>query len=662
MKNKPILSILLLIIVSTITYLPLVGKFGYYYDDWYLMYSAGANGPSVFWDIFSVDRPYRALVMIPAFKLFGADPLYYNLSAFVLRVAGALALLRSLYMLWPRHPSLTTSMSLLFLIYPGFLSQPNSIDYQSHILGLAAALFSVAFTLKAILSENRVTKILFHAASLLTGWLYLGQMEWYIGFEFFRWISVFLLSSRVGGALFQKVQRAIQWAYPSLAIPGVFLIWRLFFFHSERGATDVDLQFSQFRLYPLQTIYHWALQVAQDFFDVTLAAWAIPLSQLTGHIQRWGALLAILTAGLVFFALYRLKGEGTPSEANQRNVSREALVLGLLGTVGGLIPIAMVNRDVWFPSFSRYSLVSSVGVAILIPAILIHMKPSILRNGIFAALCLISILTQHANGVQYARETASLRNFWWQVAWRVPQFEKNTTLVANISGVATEEDYFVWGPAALIYYPERQNPEGIQPGLFAAILNQDTVSKVLARERQEFDNRKNIITYKNYRNIVVLTQPSANSCVHVVDGSRPEYSQKELDSIRTIGPYSEIEHVLADEPPHTPPEIVFGPEPEHGWCYYYQKADLARQRGDWAEVIRLGDQASAQGLAPRDRIEWMPFLQAYAQVGDIDRLTELAPIVKADPYTTREVCSTLRSTSTLSSFTLESIDSLYCIE
>jgi hypothetical protein len=119
---------------------------------------------------------------------------------------------------------------------------------------------------------------------------------------------------------------------------------------------------------------------------------------------------------------------------------------------------------------------------------------------------------------------------------------------------------------------------------------------------------------------------------------------------------------LADEPPHTPPEIVFGPEPEHGWCYYYQKADLARQRGDWAEVIRLGDQASAQGLAPGDRIEWMPFLQAYAQVGDIDRLTELAPIVKADPYTTREVCSTLRSTSTLSSFTLESIDSLYCIE
>jgi len=662
-KNRTgLISALILLVVAALAYLPLIHRFGYTHDDWYLMASARANGPSVFWDIFSVDRPYRALVMIPAYTLFGADPLYYNLSAFLFRLAGVLALLWSLNMLWPRQTVLTTGMSLLFLIYPGFLSQPNGIDYQSHILGLAAALFSVAFTLKAILSENRATKILFHAASLLTGWLYLGQMEWYIGFEFFRWISVFLLSSRAGGALFQKISRAVRWAYPSLAIPGLFLIWRLFFFHSERGATDVDLQFSQFKLYPLQTLYHWALQVLQDSFDVTLAAWSIPLSQLSLYIQRWGLLLAMLAAGFIFFALYRSKGEETPSEPNQPNASREALVLGSLGIIGGLIPIAMVNRDVWFPSFSRYSIVSSVGVTILIPAILMFLKSNSLRTGIIAALCLISILTQHANAVQYAEETARIRNFWWQVAWRVPQFEKNTTLVANIAGVATEEDYFVWGPAALIYYPERQNPEGIQPGLFAALLNQDTVTKVLARERQEFDNRKNIITYKNYRNIVVLTQPSANSCVHVIDGNRPEYSQKDSDSIREVGPYSEIEHVLADEPAHTPPEIVFGPEPEHGWCYYYQKADLARQRGDWAEVISLGDQAAARGVAPKDRIEWMPFLQAYAQMGDIDRLTELAPVVKTDPYTTRQVCSTLRAISTLSSVAIESIDSLYCIE
>ena len=80
-----------------------------------------------------------------------------------------------------------------------------------------------------------------------------------------------------------------------------------------------------------------------------------------------------------------------------------------------------------------------------------------------------------------------------------------------------EEDYFVWGPASLIYYPEKQNPEAIQPGLYAAVLNSNTVSKIFRpRERQQYDNRKNIVTYPNYRNILILTQPTSNSCVHTI--------------------------------------------------------------------------------------------------------------------------------------------------
>src|SRR5262250_2137569 len=98
-----LMGVLVLLVVGALTYLPLIHRFGYTHDDWYLMATARANGPSVFWDIFSVDRPYRALVMIPAYILFGANPLYYNLSAFVFRLAGALALLWTLNMLWPRH-------------------------------------------------------------------------------------------------------------------------------------------------------------------------------------------------------------------------------------------------------------------------------------------------------------------------------------------------------------------------------------------------------------------------------------------------------------------------------------------------------------------------------------------------------------------------------
>jgi hypothetical protein len=663
MKHRTgFLSGLILVVVAALAYLPFLNQIGYTHDDWYLMASAQAEGPSAFREIYSVDRPLRAYVLAPLYTLFGHNVFFYNLSAWFFRVLSALGFLWLLRRLWPGHSQWTLWMALLYVLYPGFLSQLNGIDYQSQIISLATATFSLALTVYAFFEKRLLYRIAAVTLAIFTGILYLGLVEYEVGFEFVRLLLLFILAGRVADTYREHIFKTFKlWLPYSLIMLG-FGIWRLFFFHSERGATDVDLQFSQFRLYPLQTLYHWALQVMQDSFDVTLAAWVTPLSQLAGYIQPWGIALAILATGLILFVLYKFREGEAQSEPGQFDLKREALLLGLGTIIGGLIPIAMVNREVWFPSFSRYSLVSSVGVAILIPAILMQIKSRVLQSIIAAALCLVAILTHHANAVKHAQETAFTRNFWWQVAWRVPQFEKNTTLVANITGVATEEDYFVWGPASLIYYPEKQNPEGIQPGLFAAILNQDTVTKVLARERQEYDNRKNIITYKNYRNFVLLNQPSLKACVHILNGLSPDYSHDELDSIRAIGSFSEIEHVLVDETPHTPPEVVFGPEPSHGWCYYYQKADLARQKEDWESVIQTGDQAFDLGLTPIDPIEWMPFLQAYAQTGNADRLREFAPKISADPSIARQACQILGNISGLSAEVTEVITSLYCVE
>src|SRR5690349_7327612 len=107
-KQNELFSILLLLIASALAYLPYVGKFGYYNDDWYLMYSAAAYGPKTFIDIFSVDRPGRALVMVPVYSLFGGNPLYYNLSAYLFRLIGALALFWILNRLWPGKRATTT--------------------------------------------------------------------------------------------------------------------------------------------------------------------------------------------------------------------------------------------------------------------------------------------------------------------------------------------------------------------------------------------------------------------------------------------------------------------------------------------------------------------------------------------------------------------------
>jgi hypothetical protein len=68
----------------------------------------------------------------------------------------------------------------------------------------------------------------------------------------------------------------------------------------------------------------------------------------------------------------------------------------------------------------------------------------------------------------------------------------------------------------------------------------------------------------------------------------------------------------------TPPYAIFGKEPAHNWCYYYQKASLARQVGDWNEVGRLYDETISKELTANDKSEWFPFLEGLVNAGRSD--------------------------------------------
>jgi hypothetical protein len=652
-----------LTIIAGLAYLPFIGQFGYFNDDWYLMYAAGAKGAAVFKEIFSIDRPGRVLVMMPAYWLFGQNPLYYNLSAYFFRLLSGIGLYWLLQLLWPRQRAFSVSAALLFLIYPGFLSQPNAIDYQSHIIGLAAAMLSIAFSVQAILSEKAPKRVLSFSLSILLGWFYLWQMEWYIGFEFFRWASIFVLVSRTGGTIVQKIMRVVQRAYAIILVPVVFLFWRIVLFHPERGATDINLQLDQLIQSPLTTGLRWLVTLLTDTLDVVFLAWGQPLSSLLPWI--WTRNLLLLGLGLstisAIIALVVLKQVEGPEKSEDGNWRAEALGLGLSSAVAGLFPIVLVNRYVDFTFYSRYTLVSSAGAAIMLVSLVFLLKQTSLQKAVIFTLIFIASLTHFANSQRAFQITQATRHFWWQVSWRIPQLDRNTTLVANYAVGATEEDYFVWGPANLIYYPGGTHERYVQPGVYAALLNQNTINKTLLKEGQEFDNRRTIRTYKNYRRLLILTQPNENSCVQVIDGRQPEYSIYENASIRVIGPYSDFENILANEPASTPPLIVFGSEPEHDWCYFYQKASFARQREAWDEIQALGEQVFNRNLAPGDLIEWMPFLQTYAQQGNIERLEELAPNIVSDPYIAQQACNLLGGLQNLSQQVHDVIDLQYCI-
>jgi hypothetical protein len=178
------------------------------------------------------------------------------------------------------------------------------------------------------------------------------------------------------------------------------------------------------------------------------------------------------------------------------------LVIGLLWTVAGLIVVILANRSVTYPVYSRYGLVSAGGAILALVAGLSYVSGNRIRVALAGFLIFSAAFTHYGNGLQHARLSQSMRAFWWQVSWRVPQFAEGATLIASYPNSGIREDSFVWGPANQIYYPYRDQARiRIQAGVSAILLDHDAVVRILNRERQVF--RKHIIvdTYRNYQEL-----------------------------------------------------------------------------------------------------------------------------------------------------------------
>lgn len=656
-KNKNWLPALSIILIAALAYLPLLHRLGYTFDDWYLMWAVKAQGVDVFHQVFSGDRPLRAYVQIPAYLLFGEHALGYNLSAVFFRMAGGISFWWLLTLLWPGKERSNLGVALLFVIYPGFLSMINGIDYQAHMIALAFAVISLALTVFSLRSGLPGWKRIFTMiASIVSGLFYLGLMEYYIGFEAIRLILIATLAFRNSTPWVAGIKNTIIHWLPWTIVPVGFLSWRLFFFEGDRQATNPAVPLLKLLVSPRETLVNWITTFASDMVDIVILAWIIPLQQIITKINFWdlspGFLLGLAGGITTWYILQK-------TEEDHQASRLETLLIALGSIAAGLIPIILSNREVLFPHFSRYTLISSTGATILLALLISYIPTKTWRTLAMSLLIFVAILTHFGNNSRYAHESDEIRNFWWQVAWRVPMFEPASTIIARYPTATIQEDYFIWGPANLIYYPVPGNEQYIQTTLFAALPTGETAQKVVDHLPQEYYKRREIVTYTNYSNIIIFFQPDRDSCVRVVGGEFSDLTDYDPEIILAMEHRSETVKILFDYPEPDVPEAVFGSEPAHGWCYFYQKASLARQQYQWDEVLRLGQEARQAGFAPANPIEWIPFLQAEALLGSPQQVDEISKSF-SDPVIRAHACQALLNLENLSSESKMQVERILC--
>ena len=669
MKKKALPEILFLLLISAVVYLPHIGNLTYYKDDWYYVYDGMIAGAKVFHEMFRIDRPARGFFFELYFSLFGANPLPWHLGAFLWRGLSAVGALWIFNILWKENRKFNFIAALLFAIYPGYFWWISAIEYQPMIASLALQVFSIAFTLKAIQSQNKIEKAAYIVGSILTGWMYIALVDYAIGMEAFRFIAVFLLVNRAAQrSIWNRLLATVKaWAW-AVVIPLGIIIWRVFFFTNERKATDIGGQLSVFLSNPVATAIDWFFQIYNSLLNLSVLAW---INQFPAFIQMMrlrdtaiGIVLAVIVVSLVIFAERRIKlsAESQADGGSQDWSMNEALMLGGLGMILGILPVIMANRYVNISGFSHYGLPASLAAAVFMAAVIELISIQRVRTVMLYVVAAFAVLSHFGIATTAVTEETALQNFWRQVSWRVPALRPGTTFVIHypLPGMG-DGGYALMEAANVIYFPEFTGEIPVHYPVSGLTLNSETLPSILdGSQLVESGYRSHTYTL-DYSNVLVLSQPTLNSCVHVIYSAQPLISEYDPLNVSLVAPQSKIENVIVDAEPVVPPVSIFGKETERGWCHYFQAADLAAQTGDWEQVTVLGDEAIALSLSPEDRVEWLPFLKGYAITGDAETLKQLARRVIGEKAIRLQACEMLSSIEQpLSEDVKQVVDKDYC--
>ena len=641
-------GILLIFLASAISYLPYVLSFNFRGDDWHYILDGYNAGPGVYHYMFAIDRPARGYIFEWLFRLFSINPLPYQLLAYAWRFLSGMAALYLFKLLWPKHTKAVVAAALLFTLYPGYLWWPNAVEYQPMMMSVFFQTLSIALTVQALVSHNlsQWKKILIISASILSGWIYISLVDYAIGMELLRLACIVMVVFREQKEknLFYKSRKIFSnWIIYSL-IPIGFLFWKLFLFNDIRPGTNITTQLGVLANSPIINGAWWMIKLFQSTINVVVMAWNYNFIGNFGSLHLSDLLKTLGFAGLcaliTFIYALMIKDDQDNSEQVSHDSSWqiEAILLGIIGSVGGAVPTIMMNRVINFDNFSHYALPPSLAAATFVMGILFLLNSRSIKVGILALLVFVASFNHSILGLNTRIEETAINELWWQTSWRVPQMREGTSLLVNYKVRTSDIAINISFPAELIYFPTPITEVPIHYKL-AEITDWDPeINNIITGGISVTRQYRAFVQTVNYDQVLVITQPQPGSCVHVLTKDWEQYSLADSSRFVEAGRYSDPQNILLDQPARVPPSIVFGPEPPHNWCYYYQKAEMALQQKDWTKIVQLQHEADKLDFRPGDPVEWMPFILADAYVGDEKNVRGLSTIIRGEPFLKQQVC------------------------
>jgi hypothetical protein len=583
---------------------------GFYWDDWPTIFYTQSQRISQLINHFSYDRPFSVWAYLLIGQL-GVSPLTWHIAALLIRWGIVLAMAWSLKPLWPNQARRILFIGLIFAIYPGYYLQPSAVIFAPHLAALGLFFVSLGAMGRLVTEKNRWP---YWALSIATCIAQMFTVEYYVGLELIRPIYLwFLLANQNKKPTLTNVIR--PWS-PFIFVYVAWVVWR--FFLLELPVEPYPLVFvADIRSNPVLAILTLAQTIVRDLFYTIVTVWAElvrpALFNLTSQANLLGWTLAVLIGTGLYFLLSNLSIQKKSAAANQR-FSLQGIVLGLSAFVLGMFPIWIIGETIAQGAYNlRYLLVAMFGASLVVPSLFLLIKNP--RTQIIAVCLLVALgVGNHVRaGEVYRADWELQRSFYWQLFWRAPALEQNTALV-SFGRLTTIMGDPMTGNALNTLYPQRGEPPRADLWNFE-LTRTRTVETILAGEDLESDYR-GLIFRTGSADDFLFYYYAPSGCLWILS-PRDVYNDHLPLENRELAFFSNTANILPELLSHEyPDQAVFGAEPEHDWCYYFQKANLARQHSEWDEVFALIRQARTAGLAPMVGIELLPLVEAYAMTGD----------------------------------------------
>lgn len=638
--------LLLLTVISFGLTIPLLG---YFMDDWYLIWFKQTFGALDYQAYFALDRPLMGYFYIAANALLfnSESPIVWNIFGLLTRWMCTLALWQFLNTLWPNNLKQNMWVALLAAVFPGFTQHWIVVVYSFFYTCLAGLFFSFTLMIRALRLKKHFW--LNYILSVLIGFYSFAAAEFYFGLELIRPLIIWFALADSIPVRRQRFWATLKYWSPYLVMFIAFGIWRIFFFESMNHAVSLSSQLStSFG----SVVIKGMGRVINAVVDSTINVWTqvLELSNYPASGKTpWMIFMLTLVVFLVLIwwlpAFYR-KNHHVDVETTD-SWSRQSFWLGSFSLIVAVLPFWAADLEVStsYP-YDRFMLAYLFGSCLIVVGMINQFaRNRILQVAFLSILVAAAVAFQVNNSVRYKNLSTYQEQLIWQLVWRAPNITPGTTFIAHdlpymefLSGNAITSQ-INW------IYSTEQADENRGIKYYFLFLNspQQAAIEELSPDH-DITSRFRTYQFTGTTNQILAVSDNSSGCLRVLDAELTPintvvdiYPKSMLDAVNL----SNLDTIINAGTQKTPPANFFGNEPEHTWCYYFEKSDLARQYSDYEDSYNFIKEANALSFYPLDLTEWYPFIDSALHLGHFDEAAELSSRIIIDGYLVQNgVCNT----------------------